>query len=65
LYFSIEWFEKLRGIKKLAVGIISGKSVILSSLISIICIFIFYGDILLDKYDIAIKDPKLAKFIEL
>jgi len=62
-YFSIEWFEKLGGVQQLAVGILLGKSVILSSLISII--FIFYGDILLDKYNIANKYPKLAKIIEL
>ena len=61
--FSIEWFKTLEGVQQLAVGIFLGKSVILSSLISII--FIFYGDILLDKYKIAEKYPKLAKIIEL
>jgi hypothetical protein len=61
--FSIEWFKTLEGVQQLAVGIFLGKSVILSSLISII--FIFYGDILLDKYKIAEKFPKLAKIIEL
>lgn len=60
---SIEWFKTLEGVQQLAVGIFLGKSVILSSLISII--FIFYGDILLDKYKIAEKYPKLAKIIEL
>jgi len=60
---SIEWFNSLIGIKKLAVGLILGKSVILSALISII--FIFYGNILIDKYDLVNKYPKLAKIIEL
>jgi len=62
-YFSIEWFKTLEGVQQLAVGIFLGKSVILSSLISII--FIFYGDNLLNKYKIAEKYPKLAKIIEL
>jgi hypothetical protein len=61
--FSIEWFESLRGIHKLAVCLILGKSVILSALISII--FIFYGNILIEKYDLVNKYPKLAKLIEL
>ena len=60
---SIEWFDSLIGIQKLAVGLILGKSVILSALISII--FIFYGNILIDKYDLVNKYPKLAKIIEL
>ena len=61
--FSIEWFKTLDGVQQLAVGIFLGKSVILSSLISII--FIFYGDRILEKYKIAEKYPKLAKIIEL
>jgi len=59
----LEWFEGLNGIKKLAVCLIIGKGVIFSALISII--FIFYGNILIDKYDLINKYPKLAKLIQL
>jgi hypothetical protein len=58
-----EWFESLNGIKKLAVCLILGKSVILSALVSII--FIFYGNILIEKYDLVNKYPKLATIIQL
>lgn len=61
--FSIEWFQTLLGIQQLAVGIFLGKSVIFSSLVSIV--FIFYGDILINKYDITKKYPKLEKIISL
>ena len=61
--FSIEWFEGLRGHEKLAVVMILGKTIILSALISIV--FIHYGDILIKRYDLVNKYPKLAKFIEL
>jgi hypothetical protein len=61
--FTMEWFESLRGIQKLAVGLILGKSVILSALISII--FIFYGNILIEKYDLENKYPRLSKIIKL
>jgi len=58
-----DWFDGLIGVKKLAFTIVLGKSVILSSLVSII--FIFYGNILIEKYDLVNRYPKLAKFIEL
>lgn len=61
--FTMEWFESLRGIQKLAVGLILGKSVIFSALISII--FIFYGNILIEKYDLENKYPRLSKIIKL
>lgn len=60
---SMDWFEGLNGIKKLAVSLILGKSVIFSALISII--FIFYGNILIEKYDLENRYPKLAIFIKL
>jgi hypothetical protein len=63
LFSKFEWFESLNGIKKLAVCLILGKSVVLSALISIV--FIFYGNILIDKYDLENKYPKLAKIIQL
>jgi len=59
----LEWFESLNGIKKLAVCLILGKGVIFSALVSII--FIFYGNILIGKYDLVNKYPKLAKLIQL
>jgi hypothetical protein len=54
--YSLEWFEGLNGIKKIAVSMILGKSVIFSALTSII--FIFYGNILIEKYDLGNKYPK-------
>ena len=60
---SMDWFEGLNGIKKLAVSLILGKSVIFSALLSII--FIFYGNILIEKYDLVNRYPKLAKIIQL
>lgn len=60
---SIDWFEGLNGLKKLAVSLIIGKSVIFSALTSII--FIFYGNILIEKYDLEKRYPKLAKLIQL
>jgi len=60
---SMDWFEGLNGIKKIAVSMILGKSVIFSALTSII--FIFYGNILIEKYDLVNRYPKLAKIIEL
>jgi hypothetical protein len=56
-------FETLSGIKKIAVAMLLCKSVIFSAVVSII--FVFYGNILLKKYDIKNKYPKLAKIIEL
>ncbi len=61
--FSLEWFEGLNGIKKIAVSMILGKSVIFSALLSII--FVFYGNILIEKYDLENRYPKLAKLIQL
>jgi len=63
IFAHIDWFEGLNGIKKLAVSMILGKSVIFSALISII--FIFYGNVLIEKYEIENKYPKLAKLIQL
>src|SRR5260370_23348419 len=60
---SMDWLESLNGIKKLSVCLILGKGVIFSALLSII--FIFYGNILIKKYDLENKYPKLAVFIQL
>jgi hypothetical protein len=57
------WFEGLNGIKKIAVSLIISKSVVFSALTSII--FIFYGNILIEKYDLINRYPKLAKIIQL
>ena len=58
----LEWFEGLNGIKKLAISLILAKGVLFSALISII--FIFYGNILIEKYDLINKYPRLARFIQ-
>jgi hypothetical protein len=63
LFTNLDWFESLNGIKKLAVCLILGKSMIFSALLSIV--FVFYGNILIEKYDIENKYPKLAKLIQL
>jgi hypothetical protein len=60
---SINWFEGLIGIKKLAFCIILGKGILISAISSIV--FIYYGDVLIEKYDLVNKYPKIAKFIEL
>jgi hypothetical protein len=57
------WFEGLNGIKKIAVSMIISKSVVFSALVSII--FIFYGNILIEKYDLVNKYPRLATLIQL
>jgi len=57
------WFEGLNGIKKIAVSLIISKSVVFSALISII--LMFYGNILIEKYDLENKYPKLATIIRL
>jgi hypothetical protein len=63
IFYYLDWFESLNGIKKLAISLIISKSVIFSALLSII--FIFYGDILIKKYDLENKYPKLAYIIQL
>jgi hypothetical protein len=63
IFSFMDWFEGLNGIKKIAVSMILGKSVIFSALTSII--FIFYGNILIEKYDLENKYPKLAFIIQL
>ena len=63
IFTSMDWFEGLNGIKKLAVCLILGKGVIFSALLSVI--FIFYGNILIEKYDLENKYPRLAKIIQL
>jgi len=63
IFTSIDWFEGLNGIKKIAVCLILGKSIVFSALLSII--FIFYGNILIEKYDLENRYPKLAKLIKL
>ena len=60
---SIAWFEGLRGMQKVAFCIILGKGILISAITSIV--FMFYGDILIKKYELDTKFPKLAKVIEL
>jgi hypothetical protein len=61
----IDWdsFENLNSWEKLAISLLLTKSVVFSSLIGII--FIYYGDILLNKYNLESKYPKLANIIKL
>jgi hypothetical protein len=63
ILYSIDWFEGLNGIKKIAVFMILGKSVIFSALLSII--FNFYGNILIEKYDLENRYPRFYKLIQL
>jgi len=63
IFTFLDWFEDLNGVKKIAISLILGKSVIFSALTSII--FIFYGNILIEKYDLENKYPKLAYIIQL
>lgn len=58
-----EWFELLTAWEKLAVSLLLSKSIIFSALCGII--FNFYGDILLSKYNIESRFPKLATVIKL
>ena len=63
IFSFMDWFEGLNGIKKLAISMIFAKSIIFSALTSII--FIFYGNILIKKYDLENRYPKLAFIIQL
>jgi len=63
LDFDFDWFESLSGIKKLAVSLLLLNSVLFSCLLNII--FIFYGNILINKFNLEVRYPKLAKIIHL
>nr|QCI56453.1 hypothetical protein [Hypsizygus marmoreus] len=56
-------FENLDIFEKIAVSLLFSNSVIISSLISIV--YIFYGDILLEKFNLEQRYPKLAHLINL
>jgi len=58
-----DWFETLNTWEKLAISLLLTKSVVFSSLIGII--FVYYGDILLNKYKLEQKYPKIANIIKL
>lgn len=58
-----ESFETLDALEKFAISIILFKSVLISALISIV--FIFYGDILIKKYNLELRYPKIANIINL
>lgn len=60
---AINWFDSLRGLQKLAISIIIGKGLLISALSSIISIY--YGDFLIEKFELVKKFPRLAKFIML
>jgi hypothetical protein len=58
-----DWFETLSSWEKLAVSLLLTKSVIFSALLGII--FNFYGDFLLNRFNIESRFPKLASVIKL
>uniref|UniRef100_UPI0030FEF895 hypothetical protein n=1 Tax=Singerocybe alboinfundibuliformis TaxID=1346812 RepID=UPI0030FEF895 len=57
----IEQFEHLDAYSKIALSLLFFKSALISALVSIV--FIFYGDYLINKYNIETRFPKLAKII--
>ena len=59
----IELFENLDIYDKISLSLLYLNSVIISGLISII--FIFYGDYLINKFQLETRFPKLAKIIQL
>jgi hypothetical protein len=59
----IENFETLSGIKQLAVSLLLLNAGLVSSLCSIV--FIYLGDYLLTKYNLEAKYPKLAIIIKM
>jgi hypothetical protein len=59
----IEQFENMNTISKLAISLLITKSILLSSLISII--FVLYGDYLIKKYELESRFPKLERIIKL
>lgn len=58
-----DYFEILNSVKKLAISILFFNYTIISAATSIL--FIFYGDYLLNKYDIENKYPRIGKIIQL
>lgn len=59
----LENFQSLSGIKQMAVSLLLLKIAMLSCIISII--FIYYGDWLINKYNLEKKYPNLAYIINL
>lgn len=59
----VDWFKGLNVLQQIGLSFLIFKGIILSCLTSII--FIFFGDYLLNKYDIEVRFPKLAKIIKL
>nr|YP_025887.1 plasmid hypothetical protein 1 [Moniliophthora perniciosa]AAQ74288.1 plasmid hypothetical protein 1 [Moniliophthora perniciosa] len=58
-----ELFDSMDVFSKIALSILAGNSVIVSCLISII--FIFYGNLIIEKYQIEQKYPNLFRIINL
>lgn len=54
-------YENLDTYGKIALSLLLLKSVLISALLSIL--FIFYGDFLLNKYNLETRYPRLAKII--
>lgn len=60
--FDIESFNKLSVIKQICVTLLFTNSVIISALVTII--YIHYGEILIEKFNLNEKYPKISKIIE-
>jgi len=59
----LEKYETLDAFGKIAVALLILKSTLVSAIISII--FIFYGDYLINRFNLETKYPKLAEIIKL
>jgi hypothetical protein len=59
--FFMENFENMDSLGKFCITLLLGNSLLVSSLSSII--FVLYGDYLIEKYQLEVKFPKLAKII--
>ena len=59
---SEDWFNNLTVIKQIAATLILSHTILISALINII--FIYYGDFLIEKYNLKERYPKLNKIIE-
>ena len=57
-----EWFNNLDVVKQLSFSLLLTHGVVISSLTNII--FVYYGNILIDKFNLETRYPKLKKIIE-
>ena len=57
-----EWFNNLDVVKQLSFSLLLTHGVVISALTNII--FVYYGNILIDKFNLETRYPKLKKIIE-